>query len=61
LMGNWPDAKSRFPVMIAWEYGPIAPGAFGVETLCLSAISELLDRRLDNVECRHYLRFCSST
>jgi len=26
--------------MIAWEYGPIAPGAFVVETLCLLTISK---------------------
>src|SRR5258708_9574665 len=31
-LGICPDRNSRFPALIAWEYGPIAAGAFGVET-----------------------------
>src|SRR5688572_17594853 len=30
--GIWPDAKRKPPAMMAWLYGPIAPGASVVET-----------------------------
>src|SRR5689334_5963895 len=33
--GIWPEQKRKPPVFIAWEYGPIAPGALSVETISL--------------------------
>ena len=39
LIGSWPEMYILSPATIAWEYGPIAPGAFVVATTFFMVIS----------------------
>jgi hypothetical protein len=36
IIGICPEIKMKLPALIAWEYGPIAAGAFFVDMTCFS-------------------------
>jgi hypothetical protein len=38
LTGTCPEINNRFPDLIAWEYGPIALGAFSVKITSLDIV-----------------------